>query len=168
MADAMDFLRSITQDAEILGCGVPLGSAFGKVDYCRIGCDVSLDWDDKPYMRVMHRERISTKHSLLNSVFRRQLDGRAFLNDPDVFFLRRDRVGMPASQRQCLAEINALTGSVLFTSDDCAEYNDNQQMMLRRLMLLREAEVTAAELENDQLTLRFRRGEKEYTKQYPL
>ena len=41
-------------------------------------------------------------------------------------------------------------------------------MMLRRLMLLREAEVTAAELENDQLTLRFRRGEKEYTKQYPL
>lgn len=168
MADAMDFLREITNGAEILGCGVPLGSAFGKVDYCRIGCDVSLDWDDKPYMRVMHRERISTKHSLLNSVFRRQLDGRAFRNDPDVFLLRRDRIGMPASQKQCLAEINALTGSVLFTSDDCAEYNDNQQMMLRRLMLLREAEVTGAELEDEQLTIRFRRGDKEYTKQYPL
>ena len=75
---------------------------------------------------------------------------------------------MPASQKQCLAEINALTGSVLFTSDDCAEYNDNQQMMLRRLMLLREAEVTGAELEDEQLTIRFRRGDKEYTKQYPL
>lgn len=168
MADAMDFLREITKGAEILGCGVPLGSAFGKVDYCRIGCDVSLDWDDKPYMRVMHRERISTKHSLLNSVFRRQLDGRAFLNDPDVFFLRRDRVGMPAAQKQCLAEINALTGSVLFTSDDCAEYNENQEMMLRRLMLLREAEVTGAELGSDELTVHFRRGGRDYTKQYSL
>ncbi|MBQ9907252.1 MAG: alpha-galactosidase [Oscillospiraceae bacterium] len=167
MADAMDFLRSVTKDAQILGCGVPLGSAFGKVDYCRIGCDVSLDWDDKPYMRVMHRERISTKNSLLNSVFRRQLDGRAFGNDPDVFFLRRG-IGMPAAQKQCLAEINALTGSVLFTSDDCAEYNDNQQMMLRQLMRLRDAEVLSAEVQDGQLTIRFRRGGKEYTKQYPL
>ena len=41
-------------------------------------------------------------------------------------------------------------------------------MMLRRLMLLREAEVTGAELEDEQLTIRFRRGDKEYTKQYPL
>ena len=168
MADAMDFLRENTEGALLLGCGVPLGSAFGKVDYCRIGCDVSPEWDDKPYMRVMHRERISTKHSLLDSVFRRQLDGRAFRNDPDVFFLRRNRIGMSVPQKQCLAEINALTGSVLFTSDDCAEYNDNQQMMLRQLMLLREAEVLSAELRNGQLTIRFLRGGKEYTKQYPL
>lgn len=168
MADAMDFLREITQGAEILGCGVPLGAAFGKVEYCRIGCDVSLDWDDKPYMRIMHRERISTKHSLLNSVFRRQLDGRAFRNDPDVFLLRHDNIMMSTAQKQCLAEVNALTGSVLFTSDDCAEYNENQEAMLRRLMLLRESEVTAATLNGDTLTLRFTRGGRDYTKQYTL
>ena len=57
MADAMDFLRECAGDAMILGCGVPLASAFGKVEYCRIGCDVSLDWNDKPHMRLMHRER---------------------------------------------------------------------------------------------------------------
>ena len=168
MADAMDFLRAETKDAQILGCGVPLGSAFGKVDYCRIGCDVSLDWDDKPYMRVMHRERISTKHSLLNSVFRRQLDGRAFGNDPDVFLLRGQDVAMSAAQKQCLAEINALTGSVLFTSDDCAEYNENQEMMLRRLMRMREAELLTADLSGNTLTVRFRRENKEYVKQYIL
>ena len=168
MADAMDFLREITQGAQILGCGVPLGSAFGKVDYCRIGCDVSLDWDDKAYMRVMHRERISTKRSVLNSVFRRQLDGRAFGNDPDVFLLRGQDVVMRAAQKQCLAEINALTGSVLFTSDDCAMYNDNQEMMLRRLMRMREAELLSAELAGDVLTIRFRRDNKEYVKQYAL
>ena len=168
MADAMDFLREITKGAQILGCGVPLGASFGKVDYCRIGCDVSLDWDDKPYMRVMHRERISTKHSLLNSVFRRQLDGRAFCNDPDVFLLRHDNIVMTTQQKQCLAEINALTGSVLFTSDDCAEYNENQEAMLRRLMLLRGSVVTAAALSGDALTLRFTRGGREYTKQYTL
>ncbi len=28
----------------ILGCGVPLMPAFGKVDFCRIGADVDLEW----------------------------------------------------------------------------------------------------------------------------
>ena len=77
MAEAMDFLRECAGNALILACGVPLASAFGKVDYCRIGCDVSLDWNDKPHMRLMHRERISTRNSILNTVFRRQLDGNS-------------------------------------------------------------------------------------------
>ncbi len=168
MADAMDFLREITEGAELLASGVPLGAAFGKVDYCRIGCDVTLDWDDKSYLRVMHRERPSTKRSLLNSVFRRQLDGRAFGTAPDVFFLRKDRIDMPTSQKQCLAEVSALTGSVLLTSDDCAMYNDNQQMMLRRMMRMRSASILSAEIQDHQLNLRIRRGDQEYSKSYAL
>ena len=48
MQEAMEFLRDCAGDAMILACGVPLASAFGIADYCRIGCDVSLDWNDKP------------------------------------------------------------------------------------------------------------------------
>ena len=55
-------------------------------EYNRIGCDVSLDWNDVWYMRFFHRERTSTKQSLANTIFRRSLNNRAFLNDPDVFF----------------------------------------------------------------------------------
>lgn len=72
---AMKLLRQWCGDKLILGCGVPLMPCFGVVDYCRIGCDVSLSWDDKWFMRLLHRERISTRQSIDNTVFRRQLNG---------------------------------------------------------------------------------------------
>ena len=124
MHDAMVFLREVCGDALILGCGVPLASAFGLVDYCRIGCDVSLKWDDEPYARFMHRERISTRNTLLDTIYRRQLDGRAFRNDPDVFLLRSENIHLNDRQKYTLAVTNALFGGVLFTSDNVAEYDE--------------------------------------------
>ncbi|MBQ9041744.1 MAG: alpha-galactosidase [Eggerthellaceae bacterium] len=123
MADAMQLLRTGTEDAGafILGCGVPLGSAFGVVDYCRIGCDVGLDWDDLPHMRLLHRERVSTKNSLGNTYGRAPLDGRAFGNDPDVFFLRSD-VKLTDAQRDELLFADADSGSVFLTSDDMGQW----------------------------------------------
>lgn len=122
MADAMNLLRTgAGENTLILGCGVPLGSAFGVVDYCRIGCDVGLDWDDSPYMRLLHRERVSTKNSLANTYGRAPLDGRAFGNDPDVFFLRED-VNLTTAQRDELLFANADLGSVLLTSDDKGQW----------------------------------------------
>ena len=168
MADGMSFLREIAGDAFILGCGVPLASAFGKVDYCRIGCDVSLDWNDKPHMRLMHRERVSTKNSILNSVFRRQLNGRAFLSDPDVFLLRTDSNSMTAEQRQCLAEVNALTGSVLFTSDNIAEYGEEQFSVLSRSMKLRDADIISADASSEELRIRFALGDKKFIRKYNI
>ena len=127
MADAIDLLRAGVGDAcLILGCGVPLASAFGKLDYCRIGCDVSLDWDGPPYMRGMHRERVSTKASLGNTYGRAPLDGRAFGNDPDVFFLRRDVKHSP-DQRDALLFADADLGSVFLTSDDMAAWDTEQR-----------------------------------------
>lgn len=168
MADAMKFLRSITQGAFILGCGVPLASAFGRVDYCRIGCDVSLDWNDKPHLRLAHRERVSTRNTILDSVFRRQLNGRAFLNDPDVFMLRSDNTSLTPSQKKCLAEINALTGGVLFTSDDVSGYTDSQLKELDVMMALREAEIQSAELNRGILTVCFTLRGKEYIRKYNM
>ncbi|MCR5718220.1 MAG: alpha-galactosidase [Oscillospiraceae bacterium] len=159
MADAMAFLREISGDALILGCGVPLASAFGRVDYCRIGCDVSPDWDDTPHMRLAHRERISTRSTILDSVFRRQLNGRAFLSDPDVFLLRDTENRLTSDEKLCLAEVNALCGSVLFTSDNAGSYNEAQQKVLDRIMSLRsEGELQNAEISNGllKLTIRFR------------
>lgn len=77
MLRAMELLRWLCGEKKILGFGVPVMPAFGLVDYCRVGCDVSLDWDDRPYMRLIHRERVSTRRSVGNTVFRRRLNGRA-------------------------------------------------------------------------------------------
>jgi len=129
-AEAMDFLRDCVKDKLILGCGVPLGSAFGKVEYCRIGPDVSLDWKGNWYAKLIHRERVSTYNAILNAIGRRHLDQRAFLNDPDVFLLRNTNIQMSPSQKEVLAEVNRLFGSLLFTSDLISDYDPSQKVQL--------------------------------------
>lgn len=140
MIRAMELLRECCGEKRILGCGVPLMPAFGLVDYCRVSCDVSLDWDDKPYMRLIHRERVSTRQAILNSVFRRQLNGRAFLSDPDVFFLREDNVKLPPQKKKLLADCCSLFGGMLLCSDDMAQYTPEALAQYRQMLKNRQAE----------------------------
>ena len=125
MADAFDLVREAAGDAMILACGVPLGSVFGKTEYCRVGCDVGLDWDDAPHMRLLHRERVSTKWSLIDAQARAPLNGRVFGNDPDVVFFRDD-VRLTRGQRSEMYDTAATCGSVLLTSDDMAQWTPAQ------------------------------------------
>ena len=140
MLRAMELPRACCGEKRILGCGVPLMPAFGLVDYCRVSCDVSLDWDDKPHMRLIHRERVSTRQAILNSVFRRQLNGRAFLSDPDVFFLREDNVKLSLQQKKLLADCCSLFGGMLLCSDDMAQYTPAALAQYRQMLKNRQAE----------------------------
>lgn len=146
MCDAMDFLRECCKDKLILGCGVPLMPAFGKVDYCRIGPDLSLGWGKN---RMDSREDVSTAHAICNTVFRRHLDGRAFGNDPDVFLLRDNNINMSRKQRYAVAKVNQLLGRVLFTSDNVGEYDNEQMKVLLDVFGTSKAHVTRAEFEKD-------------------
>ena len=139
MMRAMDMLRDWCGYRKILGCGVPVMPAFGVVDYCRVSCDVTLDWDDKLYMRLIHRERPSTRQAIGNSVFRRQLNGRAYLSDPDVFFLRDDNVKLSRKQKNQLAVLDAVIGGVFLHSDDMSKYSDAAKEQYKALRHLREA-----------------------------
>ena len=101
MCEAMDFLRDcVGEDKLILGCGVPLGPSFGVVDACRISCDVDLKYSPKYYNKMgINLELPSAQNAITNSVFRRQLNGRVFCNDPDVFFLRDKNLTFTKEQR---------------------------------------------------------------------
>lgn len=140
MIRAMELLRQWCGDKLILGCGVPVMPAFGIADYCRISCDVGLDWDDKWFMRLFHRERVSTKQAVGNTVFRRQLNGRAYLSDPDVFFLREENLRLTSEQKTKLAHVNALLGGILLTSDDPSKYTPAAVEQYRAIRELRRAE----------------------------
>lgn len=131
MIRAMELLRRLCGNKLILGCGVPLMPAFGLVDYCRIGCDVGFDWNNNIVMRHTNRERVSTLHSIGNTVFRRQLNGRAFMNDPDVFFLRKKKMRLSKKHKEQLATVNALLGGLFLTSDDMFEYNQTAHEQFR-------------------------------------
>lgn len=147
MCEAMDFLRECCGDKIILGCGVPLAPAFGKVDFCRIGADVGLCWENKAFSR----EDVSTQNTLMNTVFRRHLDGRAFLNDPDVFLLRDENIKMPLSKRKIIAKVNSLCGNLLFVSDDVSAYNDEQRQIFIDTVTSPKAEIDGAEFVKDKI-----------------
>ncbi len=153
MHDALVFFREASKGAELLGCGVPLGSAFGLVDYCRIGTDVSLSWNDKLYMQLCHRERPSTKNTILNSLYRRQLDGRAFLNDPDVFLLRTYNEKLGKERKALLSRINAIAGSLVFTSDNPSSYNHEQKAELEKVVKLTKAKIRTIESYRNKISI---------------
>jgi len=142
-AEAMDFIRDCVKDKLILGCGVPLGSAFGLVDYCRIGPDVSLDWKGPWYFELIHREKVSTKNAILNAIGRRHLNHRAFLNDPDVFLLRNTNIQMNNSQKEILAHVNRIFGSLLFTSDLISDYDQSQKDLLNITYALKKKTINS-------------------------
>lgn len=124
--EAMEFLRHLVGNRRILACGVPLGACFGQVDYCRIGGDVHLAWQHPLLSFLRHRERVDTLASLHSTLGRWQLNGRAFQNDPDVFFLRSEGQNLSPEQQETLLTIQALLGNLLFTSDDMSKYSEDQ------------------------------------------
>ena len=162
MYDGMRFLRELAGEALILGCGVPLAPAFGMVEYCRIGCDMTLNWLGDRIMRPLHREVPSTRNTLLNTVYRRHLDGRAWRNDPDVFLLRDDNMKLSKRQRETLATVNALFGGVLFTSDNVGSYDTDKLTVYERIEKLDKSCVIRIKSTPRKLVISYREGKKNH------
>lgn len=133
---AYELLRNELKDKLILGCGAVISNSFGMFDYLRIGPDVSLIFDDVWYMRHLHRERISTKVTLRNTIYRHLFDHKVFLNDPDVFLLRSHNIKLSKPQREALTTINSLFGSLLMTSDNPKHYKHGEDDFLKRALQL--------------------------------
>ncbi len=145
MCEAMDFLRECVGEKLLLGCGVPLGAAFGRVDACRISCDVDLKYKGKFYNKLgVNNEIPSAQNAINNSIFRRHLDGRVFCNDPDVLFLRYSNLTFTTEQKVLLATVNHIFGNVLFVSDNAEEYKGVDVDTLRKVFAKSEFKVLDA------------------------
>jgi alpha-galactosidase len=143
MVESLDFLRRLVGDKYILGCGVPLGPAIGRVDICRIGPDVGHEWANTLTRGLGMRETISTVTALENAIGRCHLSGQTFSNDPDVFFLRElsfahqkfdpflafqelrhgKQIPLSSAEKYTLFLLNNIFGRLVFTSDDIQEYS---------------------------------------------
>jgi len=79
--------------------------------------------EDRLQAAVNYRERVSTANSLASTVGRSHLNGRVFLNDPDVVMLRDEDNTMSPEERHTLFLLNNIFGGVLFTSDNISRYS---------------------------------------------
>ena len=132
--EAYQLLRETLKNKIILGCGANIINSYEHFDYFRIGPDVSLEYDDVFYMRMFHRERISTKVTLQNTIYRSFMNNHLFVNDPDVFLLRDDNIKLSKEQREALSILNALFGSLLFTSDNIATYDEEKKKQFDKVL----------------------------------
>jgi alpha-galactosidase len=172
MHEVMEFVHAQTRKSRLLGCGVPLGPAMGRVDYCRIGSDVAPYWEDRFLKALQYRERVSTVNSLAGTIGRRHLDRKAFRNDPDVFMLR-DGAGAGAGgngsrnrldpeQRYTLFFLNNLLGGLIFFSDNVDGYKDEQLQLLRRSFPSLDAELLALDHDRGLYRIEFMIEKKSY------
>ena len=163
----MELIRNeLGEDALILVCGVPLSSCFGLTDYARIGPDVSLKFDDAFYMKLFHRERISTKITLVNTIYRSYFNKVAFLNDPDVYLLRDDNIELNEKQKQSLVILNHLCGSLWMTSDDVSKYDEAKKKQLEEAKQYVGSEITDIRKNKSIIDIDFINKDKKYTLRY--
>lgn len=163
MIEAMDFLQYIISDKLILGCGVPLAPAFNRVDYCRIGADVAPYWEDRRLKYLRSRERVSTLGSLHNTLARYRLNGRVFLNDPDVFMLRDSDNNLNPNQRYTLFFLNNLLGGLVFTSDRMGNYDDSTLRLIKSIFPLTSPEIKQIKSSRkDFYEIEFKIGDRHY------
>jgi alpha-galactosidase len=137
MHEAMEFLRKCVGKGKILGCGVPISSAFGTTDYCRIGPDVHLKWDFKVLKWIRNKERPSCINAIQNSIHRRHLNKRAFLNDTDVFILRDNKNSLTFNEKYTQLLANIIFGDLIFTSDNISEYKDEILQLYKSIFPVR-------------------------------
>ena len=158
MYDAMEFLREKLRDKLILASGVNLFTAAGLVDYCKVSCSHTLDFDDKFYKPLLQQERPSTKNAARDLIYRHQLNGRAFMVDPGVFILRDDNTRLSENQKEALLKLNSVFGSLLFTSDDIRKYSPFEWDMLEQAMEI-DARDIKVRTENEVITIEYTQNE---------
>ena len=93
-----------------------------------------------------------------NTVFRRHLNGRVWVNDPDVFYLRdndlrgtdpffvsKGILRFTEEQKLLLAEVNNTCGDVLFVSDNVGGYSDEKLELVKKFFKKTNRQVIDAE-----------------------
>ena len=164
MCEAMEFLAEICRDKIILGCGAPLGPSFGYTNAMRTGSDVDKTFVERFYTKTTNQEVISTKTSINNSIFRRHLNNRIFALDPDVFYLRdygATKLKFSNNQKELLAKINNMCGSVLFVSDNINDYDDDKKEKLKKYFKKFDGKILNAEyIYEDEISIIYKSDDK--------
>ena len=144
MCDAMRFLRECCGGKLMYASDVPLMPSFGIADYCSISCDaVSDNMPSILYSKKFYRESASVKNASADIVFRRMLDGRAFLSAPcelslydKDFFLDGN---LNYAEQNVLTTLAGLFSSALIITDDVTKYSQKQKRRLKKMCSLSSA-----------------------------
>lgn len=125
----LETIRKAVGTRFILGCGAPLGPGIGIFDANRIGADVapywssSVDWSKPASLNAIH-------HILTRSYMHQAL----WVNDPDCLMVRREDSKLTQEEVYTLTTVIALSGGMLFISDDLTKLAPERADLLSRVL----------------------------------
>ncbi len=158
MCEVMAFLRECAGDACLWANDVPLGAAFGVADYCAVSCRVSKAFEPT-FPMLTSAESASCKAVVLNAVYRRQLNGRAFISTADAFAFDAANTRLSAAEKTLLSKMQASCTGMLLTADDLAKYAEGAVSAVAELYKLRDYRVRSVEPMKDKLVVCLENGE---------
>lgn len=127
------------EEAFLLGCGCPLGSAIGLVDAMRIGPDTHRTWypNYRGIETLLRREASfpSAYYACHNTITRSGMHRRWWINDPDCLLLR-ETTSLSEAEVQTVATVIAMCGGSLFVSDDLPALSSERLRIAQALLPL--------------------------------
>jgi melibiase-like protein len=163
MHDAIQFLRTTIGNNLILASGVPIGSAFGKVDYCSVGTNIHSKWENSLLKFLGNRQRVSTISSLRSTLGRWQLNSKVFHNDPGLIRLSNAKTKLNPNQQYTVLIINTLLGNTHITPDYVGNYSDEQWDEFLDIFHWQNSEIKSIKTQdNDIYLIHFRKENKNW------
>jgi alpha-galactosidase len=112
----VEILRRAAGKRLLMACIAPVGATIGLFEACRIGPDVApawrMPWPGAPPCAP------GTENALRTSIARYWMHGNLWANDPDCLLVRDSENALTLDETRFLATIIALSGGMVFLSDD--------------------------------------------------
>lgn len=134
---AIEIIRRQAGDRFILGCGNPVAPSIGIMNGMRIGPDVAPFWYPAEPPREKGRNElslVSTINGIRNVMSRFWMHNRLWLNDPDCMLARDSETALTLDEVRSLASVIALSGGMVFDSDNLMRLSDQRRALLARLL----------------------------------
>ncbi|EMN59921.1 alpha-galactosidase [Leptospira borgpetersenii serovar Javanica] len=136
--DTIRFVRKVVgKDVFLLGCGAPIYPSIGLFDAMRIGCDVAPFWErEKTRILAKDKHALSTERALINDITRSSMHRNLWYNDPDCLLVRESKNHMTYAQTQLMASVMAVSGGMIFVSDDLSRVGEERLVLLKKTLEL--------------------------------
>ena len=117
----------------LMGCEVPVMPAFGKLDICRVTSTSPKQWNNTKSKKYFDFNNVTHETFINSAVFRRHLNGRAFINDIDNAFISQKDNNFSYDERKLKTLLNKVLSSSIFISNTIDELDNEQKETLHTL-----------------------------------
>jgi alpha-galactosidase len=143
MCDALNFLRKACNQSFLIADRVPLGAAFGRVDYAALTTYPIRQWENSWLAWNQVRERGTALSNMPTQVHRRHLPFRMFQQAPALLIMPALLSRFSLAQQQSLLLVNSLCGAgFIFSNKSISQQEEEVVSEFKQAIKDQQAQIT--------------------------